>query len=117
MRIALTYDKSQELKPLDQAEIIGIIDEEKREVEQYENPGIGSKEATMSVILDLNADAIVVGPKFLCPGSYMMSYGRLRYIPTKYGNLKDVLEHLEEIKKNMKEELEEEMYAEEMEEF
>ena len=117
MRIALTYDKSQELKPLDEAEVIGIIDEEKREVEQYENPGIGSKEATMSVILDLNTDAIIVEPKFLCPGSYMMSYGRLKYIPTKYTKLTEVLEHLEEIKKNVKEELEEEMYAEEMEEY
>ncbi|AOL16846.1 hypothetical protein BFU36_09175 [Sulfolobus sp. A20] len=115
MRIALTYDRNQELKPLDQAEIIGIIDEEKKEVEQYENPGIGSKEATMAVILDLNADAIVVRQKFLCPGSYMMSYGRLKYMPTGYNNLKEVLEHLEEIKKNVKEELDEEMYAEEME--
>ena len=117
MRIAVTYDKSQELKPLDEAEVIGIIDEEKREVEQYENPGIGSKEATMSVILDLNTDAIIIRPKFLCPGSYMMSYGRLKYIPTKYTKLTEVLEHLEEIKKNIKEELEEEMYAEEMEEY
>jgi len=113
MRIAVTYDKDRILRPLDEAEIIGIIDEEKREVEQYENPGIGSKEATMDVILQIGADAIIVKPQFLCPGSYYMSYGKLKYIVTNAKTLEDVLNNLEEIKKNgMKEELEEEFYAE-----
>ncbi|QIW23477.1 hypothetical protein EWF20_04450 [Sulfolobus sp. S-194] len=113
MRIVVTYDKEFNLKPLDEAEIIGLIDEEKKEVEQYENPGIGSKEMTMDAILSLSPDAIVVSKGFLCPGSYMMSYGRIKYIPTELKTLNDVLNHLEELKKNMKEELEEEMYAEE----
>jgi predicted RNase H-like HicB family nuclease len=112
MRIAVTYDKNYNLKPLDEAEIIGIIDEEKKEVEQYENPGIGSKEATMDVILQLNAEAIIVKPQFLCPGSYYMSYGKLKYIPTTVNTLEEVLNNLEEIKKNLKEELDEELYAE-----
>lgn len=39
----------------------------------------------------------------------MMSYGRIKYIPTEYKTLNDVLDHLEELKKNMKDELEEDM--------
>lgn len=113
MKIVATYDSSQNLKPLDEAEIIGVIDDEKKVVEQYENPANGvSKEATMSVILDLGADAIIVKKQFLCPGSYMMSYGRLKYIPTEYNTLSEVLEHLEELKKRITEELDEEIYAE-----
>ncbi|MCY0850836.1 hypothetical protein [Sulfuracidifex metallicus] len=112
MRVAVTYDKDQNLKPLDEAELIGIIDDEKKEIEQYENEGIGSKEATMDLILGLDADAIIVKQGFLCPGSYYMSYGRIKYIPAKYSNLKEIQEHYEEIKKLTKEELDEEMYAE-----
>ncbi|EHP70848.1 MAG: hypothetical protein RXS23_02095 [Metallosphaera yellowstonensis] len=113
MRIALTYDKNQNLKPLEESEIIAIIDEEKREVEQYENPAYGmSKEATMAAILELGPEAIVVKPQFLCPGSYMMSYGQVKYIPTNYSTLKEILDHLEEVKKNIRDDLEEEMYAE-----
>ncbi len=113
MRIAVTYDKEYDLRPLDEAEIIGIIDDEKMEVEQYENPGVGSKEMTMDTILSLEPDAIIVSKGFLCPGSYMMSLGRIKYIPTDLKTLKDVLNRLEELKSNVKEELEEEMYAEE----
>ncbi|MUM65261.1 hypothetical protein D1867_08430 [Acidianus infernus] len=113
MKIAVTYDKEQNLKPLDEAEIIGVIDEEKKVVEQYENPAYNvSKEATMGIILDLGVDAIIVKNKFLCPGSYMMSYGRLKYIPTEYNTLQEVLNNLEEVKKKIVEELPEEMYAE-----
>ena len=112
MRIAVTYDKEFNLKPLDEAEIIGIIDEEKKEVEQYENPGVGSKEMTMDAILSPSPDAIVVGKQFLCPGSYMMSYGRIKYIPTNYKTLQEVLNNLETLKKSMRDELDEEMYAE-----
>lgn len=115
MRIAVTYDKEFNLKPLDEAEIIGLIDEEKKEVGQYENPGIGSKEMTMDAILSLEPDAIIIKKGFLCPGSYMMSYGRIKYIPTNFSTLKEVLENLEDLKKNIKEDLEEEMYAEEHE--
>ncbi|BBG24659.1 hypothetical protein [Sulfuracidifex tepidarius] len=112
MRIAVTYDKEQNLKPLDQADLIGVIDEEKKEIEQYENEGLGSKEATMDLILGLDADAIIVKEGFLCPGSYYMSYGRIKYIPSKYSNLKEIQEHFEEIKKSTRDDLEEEMYAE-----
>lgn len=113
MKIVVTYDSSQTLKPLDEAEIIGVIDDERKVVEQYENPANGvSKEATMGIILDLGADAIIVKKQFLCPGSYMMSYGRIKYIPTEYNTLSEVLEHLEELKKKITNELDEEMYAE-----
>ncbi|EZQ06578.1 MULTISPECIES: hypothetical protein [Acidianus] len=113
MKIAVTYNKEQQLRPLEEAEIIGIIDDEKKVVEQYENPAYNmSKEATMSVILDIGADAIVVKNQFLCPGSYMMSYGRLKYIQTQYNSLQEVLEHLNELKSAATEELNEEVYAE-----
>ncbi|MBW9140270.1 MAG: hypothetical protein K1T65_00910 [Candidatus Aramenus sp.] len=113
MRIVATYDQNQVLKPLDEADIIAVIDDEKREVEQYENPAKGvSKEAAMSVILDLGAEALVVKRQFLCPGSYMMSQGAIKYIPTEYNTLKEVLENLEKLKKNAVDELDEEMYAE-----
>ena len=115
MRIAVTYDKEFNLKPLDEAEIIGIIDEEKREVEQYVNPGVGSKEMTMDAILSLQPDAIIVGKGFLCPGSYMMSIGRIKYIPTDLKTLNEVLDNLESLKGDMMEDLEEEMYEEEHE--
>ncbi len=42
----------------------------------------------------------------------MMSYGRLKYIPTEYNTLQEVLNNLEEVKKKIVEELPEEMYAE-----
>jgi predicted Fe-Mo cluster-binding NifX family protein len=113
MRIAVTYDQSQNLKPLDEADIIAVIDEEKKEVEQYENPAHNvSKEAAMGIILDLGVDAIVVKKQFLCPGSYMMSQGRIKYIPTEYKTLKEVLDNLETLEKGIKEDLDEEMYAE-----
>jgi hypothetical protein len=42
----------------------------------------------------------------------MMSYGQVKYIPTNYSTLKEILDHLEEVKKNIRDDLEEEMYAE-----
>lgn len=112
MKIAVTYDKEHNLKPLDQAEIVGIIDEEKKVVEQYVNEGMGSKEMTMGLILSLEPDAIIIREKFLCPGSYGMSLGRIRYIPVKAQKLEEVLSNLEEIKKDIHDELDENFYAE-----
>ena len=115
MRIAVTYDRDFNLRPLDEAEIIGIINEEIGGLEQYENPGIGSKEVTMSAILSLSPDAIVVSRRFLCPGSYMMSYGKIKYIVTNNKTLQEVLKNLESLKKNLRDDLDEEIYAEERE--
>ncbi len=118
MKIAVVYDKEQNLKPLDDGEVLAIIDDEKKVVEQYENPGFQmSKEASMDAILSLGAEAVVVREKFLCPGSYAMSVGRLKYIPSKFTRLKEVLDNLEELKKSSSEELEPEMYAEDYEEM
>ncbi|MCY0859706.1 MAG: hypothetical protein OWQ54_04685 [Sulfolobaceae archaeon] len=116
MRIAVTYDNEHNLKPLDEADIVGIIDEENKVVEQYENEGKGSKEMTMGLILNLNADAIIVKERFLCPGSYGMSLGRIRYIPVNAQKLEEVLSKLEEIKKGITDELDEQYYAEYFEE-
>ncbi|MGC9105122.1 MAG: hypothetical protein ACP5HQ_01675 [Thermoprotei archaeon] len=113
MNIVATCDTELNIKPLDEAEIIALIKEYERVVEQYENSAYGiSKEATMHVILQLQPDAIIVGPQFLCPGSYMMSVGQVKYIVTEYDNLVDVLNNLEEVKKNVRDELDEEIYAE-----
>ncbi|BBD72954.1 hypothetical protein HS1genome_1343 [Sulfodiicoccus acidiphilus] len=118
MKIAVVYDKEKTLKPLDGGEVLAIIDDEKKVVEQYENPGYQmSKEASMEAILDLGAEAIVVKERFLCPGSYAMSVGRLKYIPSKFDRLNEILDHLEELKKSAAEELEPEMYAEDYEEM
>jgi hypothetical protein len=113
LNIVATCDRELNLKPLDEAEIIALIKEDERFVEQYENPAYGmSKEATMHVILQLQPDAIIVKPQFLCPGSYMMSVGQVKYIVTKYNNLMEVLNNLEEVKKDIRDELDEEIYAE-----
>ena len=49
--------------------------------------GFGSpfqgKERAMAGILTLNADAIIVKEGVLCPGSYMMSKGKMKYIPVE----------------------------------
>ncbi|MGC9152504.1 MAG: hypothetical protein ACP5GY_02075 [Vulcanisaeta sp.] len=113
MRIAVTYDEDFNLRPLDEAEIISIINEETGELEQYENPGIGGKEVTMSAILSLSPDAIVVGRRFLCPSSYMVPHGKIKYIVTNNKTLQEVLKNLESLKKNIRGDLDEEIYAEE----
>jgi hypothetical protein len=114
MNIAATVDEELNLKPLDEAPYIVLIKEDERVVERYENPAYGmSKEATMHVILQLQPDAIIVKPGFLCPGSYMMSVGQVKYIVAKENNLKEVIDNLEELKGKATEELEEEVYAEE----
>ncbi|MGC8661887.1 MAG: hypothetical protein ACP5TZ_05240 [Nitrososphaeria archaeon] len=83
MKIAVTYGKDHSLKPLDEAEIIGIIDKEHGIISEKVNPGyMMSKEMAMHYILGLGVDAIAVRDGFLCPGSYSMSLGKLKYIIT-----------------------------------
>ncbi len=81
MKIIATYGRDHRLKPLDEAEVIGIIDREKGSITEKVNPGyMMSKEMAMSYILRLGADAIVVKKGFLCPGSYAMSRGKIKYL-------------------------------------
>lgn len=117
MKIALVMDNEHNLTPLDIGEQLAIIDEEKKVVEVYDNPGFGvphgGKEMTMDAILQLEAEAVVVKKAFLCPGSYGMSQGRIKYIVTDAKNLDEVISNLPKVKENMKDELEPELYAEE----
>ncbi|BCU68398.1 hypothetical protein HS7_18350 [Sulfolobales archaeon HS-7] len=117
MKIGLVMDKEKTITPLDMGENLAVIDEEKKVVEVYENPGFGiphgGKEMTMDAMLSLGVEAVVVKKGFLCPGSYSMSLGNVKYLPVNFNKLDDVLQNLEEVKKNAIEELEPEMYAEE----
>ncbi len=117
MKIAVTLNKDNELKPLEEAEILGIISADTKEIIRYQNPGYNiSKELTMEAILGLNVDAVVVKEKFLCPGSYGMSFGRLKYVLTQYTNLNDILTNIDILTKHALDELEDSVYAESMNE-
>lgn len=111
MKVAVTYGKDRTMKPLDEAEIIGVIDEEKGTISEKENPGfMMSKEMTMHYILGMGVDAIVVRNGFLCPGSYAMSAGRLKYIVADDEKVDSLLNTLKG--KKPVDELEEEIYRE-----
>jgi len=114
MKIAITLNKDRELlKPLDQAEILGVINANTKETAWYQNPGYNiSKELTMQAILGLNVDAVIVKEKFLCPGSYGMSFGRLKYILAQTTNFADILSGIDILIKRASDELEESAYAE-----
>ncbi|MDG7044024.1 MAG: hypothetical protein JRN19_00665 [Nitrososphaerota archaeon] len=117
MKIAITLNKDNELKPLEEAEILGVISADTKEIIRYQNPGYNiSKELTMQAILGLNVDAVVVKEKFLCPGSYGMSFGRLKYVLTQYTNLNDILTNIDILTKHALDELEDSVYAESMNE-
>ncbi|MGC9211744.1 MAG: hypothetical protein ACP5FU_06315 [Nitrososphaeria archaeon] len=111
MKIAITYGKDHVLRPLDEAEIVGIYDSDKSVVEEYENPGyMRSKEFAMLYILKEKPDAIIVKQGFLCPGSYAMSRGKLKYIITDKGMVEELLEEIDN--PSTVSELDEEIYAE-----
>ncbi|MCL4344239.1 MAG: hypothetical protein JRN26_01080 [Nitrososphaerota archaeon] len=111
MKIAVTYGKDHTLKPLDEAEIIGIIDKEHGTISEKVNPGyMMSKEMSMHYILGLNVDAIAIRNGFLCPGSYAMSVGKLKYIVTDKENVDSLADALNDSKQL--DELGEELYQE-----
>ncbi|MEM3791538.1 MAG: hypothetical protein QXL16_02310 [Candidatus Micrarchaeaceae archaeon] len=110
MIVALPSDKDGNLVPLDVAEEIYLIDDEKKEIAKEKNEGYGSKEATMAMILEKGADVIGIKKGFLCPGSYFMSQGHIKYAVIGSDNVADVIKNKEY--KNAKEELEEELFAE-----
>ena len=104
MRIALVYDENQNLKPLDEGEILAVIDEE-----QYENPGFKvGKEVTMDAVLQLNAQAIIVKNGDLDQKSYDLSKGHLSYmLISKYQTLQDIIENLDDVKNSTQEKINE----------
>ena len=110
MKIAIPYDLNRWLVPLDMAVYIGILDTDSKKVEELESLGFGSKEATMQYIIRLGADAIAVKKGFLCPGSYAMSQGALKYVPVNAKTLDDAINELP--RAEAKDELDYEMFEE-----
>jgi hypothetical protein len=110
MKIAIPYDLNRWLVPLDMAVYIGILDTDSKKVEELESLGFGSKEATIQYIMRLGADAVAVKKGFLCPGSYAMSQGVLKYIPVNAKTVDDAINELP--RAEAKDELEYEMFEE-----
>ncbi|MCL4341456.1 MAG: hypothetical protein M1431_05110 [Candidatus Thermoplasmatota archaeon] len=116
MKIAAVVDEENYVTPLEYGNSIMIIDDETKQIKEYENPGFGSpyggKERCMQGILSLKPDAIVVKEGVLCPGSYHMSLGKMKYIPTESEKLDEIIKNLENEKKNAVEELDFQMFRE-----
>ncbi|EET89934.1 MAG: hypothetical protein LVQ97_04460 [Candidatus Micrarchaeales archaeon] len=110
MKVAIACSKDKEIVPLDQAEFIEIYDDQSGKLSESENPGYGSKEATMASILRLSPDVIAVREGVMCPGSYMMSQGSIKYALIKSSKVEDIIKNKEYA--DAKEELAEELFAE-----
>ncbi|MCL4374001.1 MAG: hypothetical protein M1360_04600 [Candidatus Marsarchaeota archaeon] len=111
MKIAIAVNVNKELVPLDAAEYIYVYNEADGSVVQNDNLGFGNKEATMANILRLGVDAIAVKAGTLCPGSYAMSQGSIRYSVVNGNTVEDVIGK-KELGKDLREQLDAEMYAE-----
>ncbi|MEM3637397.1 MAG: hypothetical protein QXX17_06800 [Conexivisphaerales archaeon] len=114
MKIAAVIDSNNQLRPLDQGEIIVLIEGEGGK-STFSNPGFGfrhgGKERAMQLILNEGADAVVAKEGFLCPCSYEMSFGKVKYALTDANSLQELVDRLSDIE--LKSELEPAMYAEE----
>ncbi len=95
MKVVIPCNISRKLVPLDMADIILGYDSNDGSIIEEENSGFGSKEATMAFILRLSADVITVKEGMLCPGSYMMSQGSIKYSIVKSDNADDVIKNKE----------------------
>ncbi|MGC8648588.1 MAG: hypothetical protein ACP5SJ_03830, partial [Candidatus Micrarchaeia archaeon] len=85
----------KKLVPLDMADLILGYDSNDGNIMEEENSGFGSKEATMAFILRLSADVIAVKEGMLCPGSYMVSQGSIKYAIVKSDSADDVIKNKE----------------------
>ena len=116
MKIVAVVDEENYVTPLEYGNSIMVIDDETKQIKEYENPGLGPpygrKERCMQGILSLKPDAIVVKEGFLCPGSYHMSLGKMKYMPVEEEKLDDILKNLPKVKESMVEELDMNMYRE-----
>jgi hypothetical protein len=116
MKIIAVVDEERMITPLEYGNIIVQIDTETGEKKHYQNPGFGSpfqgKERSMMGIISLNPDAIIVKEGVLCPGSYHMSLGKMKYIPVDEEKLDDIEPKLSKLKDSAKEELDFMMYRE-----
>ncbi len=91
MKIAIAHDKDKNIVPLQEAESIAIYNDEDGSIKEYDNDGFGSKEATMGSILRLEPDAVAVKEGILCPGSYMMSQGMIKYLVVEGNTVDNVI--------------------------
>ncbi|MCL6003530.1 MAG: hypothetical protein M1556_07835 [Candidatus Thermoplasmatota archaeon] len=102
--------------PLDLAELISIVDTDEKKISQYENPGFervpGGKEITMAAILKLQPDAVVVKEGMMCPGSYRMSVGRIKYAHFEEDNLDDILPKLDKVDEILTDDIPPDVYRE-----
>jgi len=116
MKVAAAVDREGMLTPLEQGEKIVVI-EDGSIVRSYSNPGYGfrhgGKEKAMELILEAGVDAVFAKEGFLCPCSYSMSLGKVKYIKAGYSSLHELLANFQSVHEFVREELEEEMYAEE----
>ena len=110
MKVAIACNREKELVPLDQAELIEIFDDSNGSVTENENNGYGSKEATMAEIMKLSPDAIAIKEGIMCPGSYMMSQGSIKYAVVKSDSAEEIIKNKEYA--DAKEELSPEIFAE-----
>ena len=116
MKIAVAHSKENNIVPLDLAEIISIVDTEEKKISQYENPGFervpAGKEITMAAILKLQPDAVVVKEGMMCPGSYRMSVGRVKYAHFEEDNLDDILPKLDKVDDALSDDIPPDVYRE-----
>ena len=116
MKLVAVVDEENYITPLEFGSSIMLIDDATKEIKEYENPGFGAmhggKERAMAGILSLSPDAIIVKEGTLCPGSYFMSKGRMKYIPVEEEKFDEVMKNLPAIKTKAVAELEPTMYQE-----
>ncbi|MEM0128241.1 MAG: hypothetical protein QXO03_04050 [Thermoplasmatales archaeon] len=116
MKVAVVHGKDDTLAPLDLGELISIIDTDEKKITQYENPGFervpGGKEIAMAAILRLQPDALVVKEGMMCPGSYRMSIGRIKYALFNADTLDEVLPKVDNIHELLTDDIPLEVYRE-----
>ncbi len=110
MKVAIPCSKDKKLVPLDEAEIIEIYDDSDGSIVDNDNDGYGNKEATMSMIMGMAPDAIAIKSGIMCPGSYMMSQGSIKYAVVKSDSAADIIKNKEY--EEVSEELAPEIFAE-----
>ncbi|MEM0139786.1 MAG: hypothetical protein QXZ44_04150 [Ferroplasma sp.] len=116
MKVACVVDDENMLSPLEYGNSIFLIDDETNKIEEYENPGFGrthgGREVAMAGILSLKPDIFIVTENSLCPGSYGMSLGKVKYAVTVEKPFSEVMKELKELESKAVEELEPVIYRE-----
>ncbi len=116
MKVACVVDEENMLSPLEYGNSIFLIDDETEKIEEYENPGFGrthgGREVAMAGILSLKPDVFIVTENSLCPGSYGMSLGKVKYAVIEEKPFPEVMKDLKNIESRAVSELEPVMYRE-----